>query len=83
MWEQVALSAKASYVNIQILCSDTREHRLRVETRAPTVPGLKLPTWIEVENREYHDWTVERIVIDTAGRTELECIEELISKLPP
>jgi len=81
MWEQVAVSTKAAYVNIQILCSDSREHRLRVETRMPTLPGLKLPTWIEVENREYHEWTVDRIIIDTANKTEAECLEELWSKL--
>ncbi|MGZ8214981.1 MAG: AAA family ATPase [Methylosarcina sp.] len=80
-WELVALSAKASYVNIQVICSDAIEHRRRVEMRMGTVPGLRLPTWVEVENREYHDWTVEQIVIDTANKTEPECLEELLSKL--
>ena len=80
-WEQVAMDAGARYVNIEVVCSDIQEHRRRVETRASTVPGLRLPTWQEVETREYHDWTVRRIVLDTSRRSELECIEELLSKL--
>ena len=81
-WEQVALDADARYVNIEVVCSDTTEHRERVEGRASTIPGLRLPAWQEVESREYHDWTVERIVLDTSGRPEGECIDELLSRLP-
>jgi len=80
-WEQVALDAGAPYVNIEIICSDVREHRERVETRASTVQGLRLPTWTEVTSREYHDWTVERIVLDTSRRPEHECLDELLSRL--
>ena len=80
-WEQVALNVGARYVHIEVLCSDTQEHRRRVETRPPTIPGLRLPTWQEVESREYHDWTVGRIVLDTSRRPEVECIEELLAKL--
>jgi predicted kinase len=80
-WEQVALEAKTRYINIEVICSDTHEHRQRVGTRKATVPGLRLPTWKEVENREYHGWTVDRIIIDTSGKREIECIEELISEL--
>jgi len=80
-WEQVARHADARYVNIEVVCSDTRKHRERVETRVSTIPGLRLPTWHEVETREYHDWTVERVVLDTSRRPEGECIDELLSKL--
>ena len=80
-WEQVARDANATYENIEVICSDAREHRERVETRASTVQGLRLPTWAEVESREYHEWTVERVVIDTSRRPEGECLKELLSKL--
>ena len=78
-WEQVAAGIR--YVNIEVICSDARKHRERVESRASTVPGLQLPTWAEVESREYHDWTVERIVLDTSRRSEVECLNELLSTL--
>jgi hypothetical protein len=45
-----------------------------------TVPGMKLPTWSEVENREYDDWTVDRIVVDTSKNVS-DCIDELLSEL--
>lgn len=80
-WEQVAVNSGARYVNIEVVCSDPRVHRARVETRASTVSGLKLPTWQEVESREYHEWTVARIVLDTAQRTEGACIEALLAAL--
>ena len=80
-WEQVAIEAQADYVNIEVICSDAREHQLRIDTRISTLSGLKLPTWGEVVNREYHMWAVERIVIDTASRSEIECVEELLAQL--
>ncbi|MEO8604278.1 MAG: AAA family ATPase [bacterium] len=80
-WEHVALQAQAAFVNIEVVCSDRREHRHRVETRASAVPGLRLPTWPEVENREYHAWTVERIVVDTSKQREADCVDALLSKL--
>jgi predicted kinase len=80
-WEQVALDAGVRYVNIEVVCSDLHEHRQRVETRTSTVPGLRLPTWREVEKREYHEWTVKRIVLDTSRRREAECVEALLTEL--
>jgi predicted kinase len=80
-WEQVAAQTGTRHVNIEVICSDTREHRERIETRASTVPGLRLPTWQEVKNREYHDWTVERIVLDTARRSVELCIDELLYRV--
>jgi predicted kinase len=80
-WEQVALVSQADYVNIEVRCSDALEHRRRVEARISNVPGLRLPTWNEVEDREYHEWTVERMVIDTANRSETECVDDLLSAL--
>jgi predicted kinase len=80
-WEHVALAAGADYVNIEVVCSDACEHRWRVEHRTATVSGLRLPTWQEVEAREYHEWTTGRIVLDTAGRSTTDCFETLLAEL--
>lgn len=64
-WNEVAINAEANFVNIEIVCSDKSEHKRRVETRITDVSNLKLPTWEQVKNREYHPWNSERIVIDT------------------
>lgn len=80
-WQQVAMDTGAAHVNIEVVCSDVQEHRDRVETRGSTIRGMRLPTWAEVESREYHDWTAEQIVLDTSRKSEVECLDELLSKL--
>ena len=80
-WEQVAKDAGARFINIEIICSDTLEHRHRVESRPSDIPGMTLPTWDEVTQRWYELWTVERLVVDTAGLEVEESAEELFSRL--
>lgn len=80
-WERVAHDAGAAHLNIEVLCSDTEEHRRRVESRLSEVEGLKLPPWSEVVRREYEQWTAERLVIDTAGRSPDESRAELLRRL--
>ena len=80
-WEQVASVSDARYVNIEVACSDTDEHRRRIDTRLPDIPGMKLPTWDEVAHRAYDPWTADRIVVATAGKREEESAEELLAEL--
>lgn len=82
-WERVAADAGAQYVNIEIVCSDPQEHRRRVETRPSTVPGQRLPTWQDVIEREYEGWTVDRVLLDTFGRSEQDCLDELLARTRP
>jgi predicted kinase len=76
-WEAAALRAGVPIVWVEVVCSDTEEHRRRVESRAVGVPGLKPPDWASVVGREYHAWDRERLVVDTAGST-LEASVELV-----
>ena len=80
-WQTVATDADSRFVNIEIICSDPTEHRRRVETRRSEISGLQLPTWRAVEEREYDPWSSDRIVIDTAGRREEDCFEDLLARL--
>ena len=80
-WERVACGPDSSFLNLEIICSDKAEHRLRVETRLTTVEGLTPPTWEEIEAREYAPWQQSRMVLDTAGRTEQQSFAELLEKL--
>jgi predicted kinase len=73
-WRAAGLRAGVRVIEIETICSDPNEHRRRIETRASEVPGLTLPTWQDVIDRDYHGWDRERIVIDTAGRSVTECI---------
>ncbi|WP_419785998.1 AAA family ATPase [Pseudodesulfovibrio sp.] len=81
-WNEIAYNAKAGRVNIEIRCSDTDEHRARIESRPSDIPGLKKPTWEDVCRREYVAWSQgEALRIDTAGQTEEDSFAELLAAL--
>lgn len=75
-WNAVAQNLGASYINIEIVCSDHDIHKKRLEERDSSV------TWEEVQKRDYHPWESERIQIDTAHLNIDESFKELIKKLP-
>ncbi|MEQ1824070.1 MAG: AAA family ATPase [Fimbriimonadaceae bacterium] len=77
-WEGVAQESGAEFMHIEITCSDKVEHRNRVETRSSSIVGLCLPTWDEIEHREYHGWDRIRSVIDTAGKTVEQSFNETL-----
>jgi predicted kinase len=76
-WEGVAQAQGAEFVNIEVICSDSVEHRRRVENRENSVPNLRLPTWHDVLAREYHSWSVPTVIIDTAGSSPEASYEKL------
>lgn len=80
-WQQVAHQSDANYINIEIVCSDKSEHKKRLESRQSTIAGLILPSWKDVENREYHPWETQRVLIDTANKEISESFKELTWKL--
>jgi predicted kinase len=80
-WESVAKENGCDFVNIEIVCSDKREHRVRVEERENDIDGFTLPTWEEVQARDYEAWDRARILIDTSGRAIKDCVAELMEKL--
>lgn len=80
-WENVASSNGAEFVNIEVRCSDTEEHRRRIESRTTTIEGLKLPTWRDVVEREYDDWTVDRVIVDSASQAIGACFDVLAARL--
>ena len=67
--------------NIEVVCTDEEEHRRRVEDRATDIPGMYLPTWSDVQVREYEPWTGRRVVVDTAGMTAGDACHQLDSLL--
>jgi predicted kinase len=81
-WLKVGQDAEVDTIEIEVICSDSQEHRSRVETRLPDISGLRLPTWQEVISREYHPWNRKHMVIDTANRTVAQNIEILRETLP-
>jgi predicted kinase len=76
-WMEVGRLTNSSFLEVEVVCSDAESHRRRVESREATVPGLKLPTWKEVNALEYQPWTRDHIVIDSAHRAVTDCVEAL------
>jgi predicted kinase len=80
-WLAVADRAGAGAVEVEIVCSDSEQHRRRVETRVGDIAGLRLPSWQEVLDRDYDSWQREHIVIDTATQNLQESVRELRAAL--
>lgn len=80
-WRGVAESLQITFVEIEVVCSDKREHRHRICTRRTDIPGLILPTWDEVKSRQYEAWDRERLIIDTADQTVEESLRMLRERL--
>ena len=81
-WHAVAARAGTRHIDVEITCSDTAEHRHRVETRAADIAGHELPAWADVTAREYHAWTTDRLVIDTPRETPATAVARIRAALP-
>lgn len=80
-WQEAAISVRADFINIEIICSDREIHRQRVETRSSDIPDFSLPSWQDILQREYHQWNETHIIIDTAINSIEDCHNELIEAI--
>jgi predicted kinase len=76
-WRETARKNTARLVEIEVICSDSVEHRRRVESRASDIDGLALPTWQDVVNRTYEPWDRDRVVLDTATGSVDQLVERI------
>jgi len=65
MWRTLATECHAALSFVMVICSDTDEHRRRVEARADPTPPLPSPTWAEVVKREFVAWDEPVVLIDS------------------
>ena len=82
-WQRVATDAGASFVNVEVTCSDRDLHRTRVESRVADISGHVVPTWQDVVDRDYRPWDRERLVIDTATCDVGECVRRISAAITP
>ncbi|NVZ20631.1 AAA family ATPase [Pseudomonas costantinii] len=78
-WQAVATAAGAELIDIQVVCSDQREHQRRVEKRTGDIPGLVPPTWQSVLAHEYEVWDEPPLTIDTARMTATQAVAAILS----
>ncbi len=81
-WLQVAGRAGVPAAEIEIVCSSATEHRRRVESRLPDIPGFTVPAWADVLAREYEPWNRDHLVIDTAHHSAAEAAGLIRASLP-
>ncbi len=74
-WREVGKTHGDWMLEVELICSDQHEHRSRVEQRTVNVPGLKLPTWQQVADREYEPWDRGHLIIDTAVSSGSAAVE--------
>ncbi|GAA4330421.1 AAA family ATPase [Streptomyces venetus] len=67
-WRGAAARAGVACVEVEVVCSDPVEHRLGATSRSADIPGLPLPGWQQILDREYEPWDRDRVVVDTAGQ---------------
>jgi predicted kinase len=80
-WQQVAVELGLQFINIEVTCSNKNEHQSRVETRHSSIPNLPLPTWKQVQGREYQAWDRGVVRIDTADKETQQSVDDLIAAL--
>lgn len=80
-WRAVGDDFRVDVVEIEVICSDSTEHKRRVQSRGSDISGLVLPAWEAVLAWEYQPWNRDRVVVDTAGRTVEQSLGELISRV--
>lgn len=81
-WQALAHKLEVGLLEVEVVCSDLQEHRRRVESRRPDVPGLLAPTWPSVLAHDYQAWDRPRLVLDTALLTPEQAVCKILAQLP-
>lgn len=81
-WRNVTLKAGVQFIEIELICVDKKEHRLRVEYRMADIPGHMLPSWQNVLERNYDPWESEHLMIDTSTISVDHAVETIIRHMP-
>jgi predicted kinase len=84
-WRSIAVKLSTPLLEVEIVCSDAREHRRRVEARSSAwnvtnIGGLVPPTWEDVSKRHYVPWTEDHWVIDTALSSADEAVAVICAR---
>ena len=75
--EKTLFNATEQRIQIEVICSDLKEHQRRVENRKADILNHNQPTWSDVLNRDYEPWEVD-LVIDTAKLSIEQAVGQII-----
>lgn len=80
-WREAALSSGVPYLEIEIICSDRQEHQRRAENRTSDIPCLSLPSWENIQSREFEVWSGRQLIIDTSQVSITEALAQITNHL--
>jgi predicted kinase len=82
-WPDLAHRLGVRFLTIGVHCSDSAEHRRRVETRIADIEGHALPTWADVNAIPFAPFGSGTFVIDTAHDAAADAVDRIIARLAP
>jgi predicted kinase len=77
-WRDLAHGLAKPLRVVEVVCLDETEHRRRVESRTADLEGHTVPTWRDVQGREYEPWDEPRLTLDTATASPVECVAQAL-----
>ena len=80
-WREVAGDNGARLLEVELVCTDSDAHRRRAQTRRVDIPGLVLPSWQQITDREYEPWNRDHLVIDTARRSPAAAAQAILGAI--
>ncbi|ELO1555978.1 AAA family ATPase [Aeromonas hydrophila] len=80
-YHDIALSVGVPCLDVEVICSNPKLHRERVENRTADIEGLALPDWQAVINRDYQPWDRECLVLDSATLSVTQSVEKIVAAL--
>ncbi|AXK57139.1 MULTISPECIES: AAA family ATPase [Pseudomonas] len=81
-WSDLAQRLGVLLLDVEVICSDPREHRRRVETRQVDVPGLQAPSWQSVLDHDYQAWAQSPLRLDSASLSPQQAVALILARLP-
>ncbi len=81
MFAAAAQDVSAQFLGVELVCSNERLHRGRLESREPEVSGLSPVSWQDVLSRRYSIWDGADLRIDTALITVCEAVALIRDRL--
>lgn len=81
-WSDLAQRLGVLLLDVEVICSDPREHRRRVETRQVDVPGLQAPSWQSVLDHDYQAWAESPLRLDSASLSPQQAVALILAWLP-
>ena len=77
-WRDIAAGHGACLLEVELICTDLAAHRKRVQTSEVDIPGLALPSWQQVLDRDYEPWDRDHLVLDTATQPPAAVVDTIL-----